>query len=55
VRGWGEARSEETSLSMREGGRPLLNSGAAALATCWGEGSLEALFVLPPEPELEAA
>jgi len=31
VRGWGEATSEEASLYTREGGRPLLKGGAAAL------------------------
>ena len=29
--------------------------GAATLATCWGERGMEAFFVLPPEPEPEAA
>ena len=53
--GWGEATSEEASLYTREGGRPLLNGGAAALATSWAEGALGAFFGLPPEPEPEAA
>ena len=55
VRDWGEAGSEETTLGPREGGRPLANGGAAELATCWGEGGLEAFFVLPPKPEPEVA
>ena len=52
---WGKARSKETSLCTGRGGRPLLNRGAAALATCWGEGGLDVFLVLPPQPEPEAA
>ena len=56
MRDWGKARSEEMSLCTGEGGWPLLNGrGAAALATCWGEGGLEAFFILLPEPEPEAS
>jgi len=38
----------------RDGG-PFLIGGAAALATCWGEGGRGDFFVLPPAPESEAA
>ena len=39
---------------MREGGLFLIG-GAAALATCCGEGGLEAVFALLGEPEPQAA